>query len=67
MKDGQDYERPDACPRIGVIEPFDAGWDAHKTGLGRRTVELLSPDPGWALLGWDTRALLAKKEKEAAS
>jgi hypothetical protein len=49
------YERPSACPREGQIEPFDAGWHAHEVGLARETVRVLAADPGWALLGWDSR------------
>ena len=55
-----DIERPAACPREGQIEPFDAGWNAHRVGIGRATVEVLANDPGWALLGWDSRDLLAR-------
>jgi len=54
-------ERTDAMPAEGLIEPFDAGWHAHEIGLGRKTVALLSADPGWALLGYDCRALLAAR------
>jgi hypothetical protein len=59
-----DVGRPDACPKEGQVESFDAGWNAHKVGLGRKTVEVLSPDRGWALLGYDTRAMVAAREKE---
>ena len=51
--------RPTACPREGQIKPFDAGWHAHEVGLSRETVRVLAADPGWALLGWDTRNLVA--------
>lgn len=63
-------ERPDACPREGQIEPFDAGWNAHEVGLSRETVRVLASDPGWALLGWDIREHVATNrdvsEKEGA-
>ena len=55
------YEYPTACPKRGTVAPFDAGWDAHEVGLERRTVEALSPDRGWALLGWDARALVVSR------
>jgi len=54
--------RTAAMPAKGVIEPFDAGWEAHVVGLDRATVEALALDPGWALLGWDSRDLLARRE-----
>jgi hypothetical protein len=50
--------RPIMCPPPGHVPSFDAGWDAHEVGLGRGSVEILSPDPGWALLGWDARHLM---------
>lgn len=54
--------RTDAMPREGLVEPFDAGWNAHEVGLDRETVEVLSqPDARkWALLGYDCRAQQAK-------
>ena len=60
-------ERPAAAPLLGQIPSYDAGWNAHEVGLSRKTVEVLSPDPGWALLGWDMRALLAKRQKEEST
>ena len=60
-------ERPAAAPLLGQIPSYDAGWNAHEVGLDRKTVEVLSPDPGWALLGWDMRALLAKRQKEESA
>ena len=48
-------ERPPACPKPGVIEAFDAGWNAHEIGMSRSTVETLAGSPGWALLGYDFR------------
>lgn len=56
-----DVERPASVPAEGVIEPFDAGWDGHRMGLARETVQLLAADPGWALLGWDTRNLIVER------
>lgn len=57
-----DYPRPSSVPAEGVVAPFDAGWEAHAVGLERKTVEIFSPDPEWALLGWDTRALIESKQ-----
>ena len=53
-------ERPEACPKPGVVEAFDAGWDAHEVGIERATVEVFTPASGrgWALLGWDARQLM---------
>lgn len=64
MTTATDYERPDSVPAEGVIEPFDAGWNAHRVGLDRRSVEVLAADPGWALLGYDTRALIADRAEQ---
>lgn len=62
-------ERPDSVPREGEIGAFDAGWNAHEVGLERETVRLLSqPDAlGWALLGYDTRALSAEASRQERS
>lgn len=60
-RDANQLARPEACPKPGQVEPFDAGWNAHEVGLSRRTVELLAADKGWALLGYDTRALVAER------
>jgi hypothetical protein len=59
--------RTDAMPKVGQIEPFDAGWNAHALGIARETVRVLAADPGWALLGWDCRqSLLARAEARDA-
>jgi hypothetical protein len=55
--------RPDSCPRPGVIEAFDAGWNAHEVGLERETVAVFAADPAarpWALMAWDVRQKLAQ-------
>lgn len=49
-------QRPPAAPKEGQVEPYDAGWHAHEIGLSRETVAVVAADPGWALLGYDTRA-----------
>jgi hypothetical protein len=53
-------ERPQSVPREGQVPAFDAGWNAHRLGLERETVRVLTPASGrgWALLGWDVRAKL---------
>lgn len=58
-----DVERPRSVPAEGEIEAFDAGWNGHRVGLGRRSVELFTPASGrpWALLGYDTRALVIER------
>lgn len=57
-------KRPDSCPAPGVVPAFDAGWKAHEVGLGRETVEALTPAPaqGWTLMGYDVRKRLAEEE-----
>jgi hypothetical protein len=57
MDEEPDVERPAAAPREGQIQPYDAGWNAHRVGLERSTVEALARDRGWALLGYDSRHL----------
>lgn len=57
-------ERTEAMPAEGVIAPFDAGWHAHEIGLDRDTVRILAADPGWALLGYDSRAAVAATDHE---
>ena len=59
-----EIERPESAPALGHVPSYDAGWNAHEVGLDRKTVEVLSPDPGWAVLGWDMREMLAKRQKE---
>ncbi len=56
-------DRPESCPKEGMVPAFDAGWNAHKVGLGRETVEVLSHPSGrsWALMGYDVRALIASR------
>lgn len=56
-----EVERPRSVPAVGVVPAFDAGWNAHEKGLSRETVRVLAADPGWALLGWDTRELLSQQ------
>lgn len=53
-------QRTLAMPKEGVVEAFDAGWNAHKVGLSRRTVEVITHPFGrdWALMAWDCRELL---------
>lgn len=53
-------ERPRSVPAPGEIAPFDSGWDAHRIGLERQTVEALAADKGWALLGWDARETVSR-------
>lgn len=55
--DASAVERPQSCPTRGEVPAFDAGWDAHETGLERETVAILTPPSGraWALMGWDAR------------
>lgn len=56
-------ERPASVPAEGQIDAFDAGWQAHETGLGRETVRVLSPTHfarEWALLAWDVRQKLVE-------
>ena len=50
--------RPSSVPAEGQVPAFDAGWNAHRLGLERETVEVLSHPGGreWALMGWDVRA-----------
>lgn len=59
-------ERPAAAPREGQIEAFDAGWNAHETGLERESVRVFTPPTGqgWALLGWDMRETLSRGESK---
>lgn len=54
-------ERPRAVPAEGVIEAFDAGWNAHRIGLERDSVETFAhpSGQGWALLGWNARQQVA--------
>jgi len=52
-----DFPRPDSCPPPGKVEAFDAGWNAHRAGLSRKTVEVLSG--GMALVAWDARNYMA--------
>jgi len=52
-----DFERPASCPPPGKVEAFDAGWNAHRAGLSRKTVEVLSG--GMALIAWDARNYMA--------
>lgn len=62
------HARPDACPAPGMVDAFDAGWNAHEVGLGRETVSVLSPTPyarGWALLAYDTRALVVERGSQS--
>lgn len=59
-----DVPRPAAAPVEGLIEPFDAGWNAHRVGIERETVEVLAADPGWALLGWDMREHVTRRPLE---
>lgn len=59
MSDRDGIVRPSSVPAEGEVEPFDAGWDSHAMGLARATVELVSAEPRWALLGYDCRAQLA--------
>ena len=51
-------------PKEGVVPAFDAGWNAHEVGLERETVSVLAHPTGreWALMGWDCRELVAKRE-----
>jgi len=59
-------ERPDSCPKEGQIAAFDAGWNAHEVGLSRTTTEMFSPSEyaaKWALVAWDVREELSKREK----
>lgn len=66
--EGPDFERPPSVPTRGLVRAYDAGWDAHRLGLARDTVAALAPPSGrdWALLGWDTRALIAQRQQSAA-
>lgn len=59
-------ERPRGCPRPGVVPSFDAGWDAHRMGLSRATVEAVAADKGWATLGWDARQQQHTEQKKEA-
>lgn len=61
MTEREPLLRPDSVPKLGEIEPFDAGWNAHEIGLDRDTVRVLAADPGWALLGYDARDLIIRK------
>jgi len=54
--------RPASVPKPGEVESFDAGWNAHEIGLSRDTVRFLAVDPGWALLGYDSRVVAARQE-----
>ena len=60
--------RPSSVPKAGVIEAFDAGWNAHEIGLDRETVDVLAHPSGrsWALLGYDSRRLVAETEDNQA-
>ncbi len=56
-------QRPNSAPAEGVIGAFDAGWNAHRVGLARETVQVLTPPDAraWALMAWDIRNLEAKR------
>jgi hypothetical protein len=56
-------QRPYTAPKEGVVEAFDAGWNAHSLGMSRETVRVLTPPSGveWALLAWDIRDVEAKR------
>jgi len=65
---GKDIQRPLSCPAEGQIPSFDAGWNAHKVGISRKTVEVLSPPmvPGvksWGVYAWDIRDQLATEAR----
>lgn len=62
------YERPPSCPREGMLAAYDAGWNAFEVGLERETVELLAhpSGQGWALLAYDTCALVANPRRQTA-
>jgi hypothetical protein len=63
-----EIQRPHSCPIEGQIPSFDAGWNAHKLGISRKTVEVLSPPlmPGvksWGVYAWDIRDQLATEAR----
>jgi hypothetical protein len=62
LDDGLDVPRPDSVPKEGMVEAFDAGWNAHRRGLERTTVQVMTPVSGlkWALLGYDCRETVTK-------
>ena len=58
-------ERPASCPRPGLVDGFDAGWNAHEVGLSRESVQVFATDPearAWALMAWDARQKLSEGE-----
>lgn len=59
-----DVRRPDSVPSEGRIAPFDAGWDAHRSGLSRASVAVFAADRGWALLGWDARNTASRDQED---
>ena len=50
-----DVQRPDACPKPGQVQAFDAGWEAHEKGISRESVRVFTNGNGMALLAWDIR------------
>jgi len=61
-----EIERGSSMPKEGVVPAFDAGWNAHEVGLERNTVSVLAHPTGreWALMGWDSRQLVADRMRE---
>ena len=58
-----DFKRTNAMPLRGVVEPFDAGWDAQKCGLSREASGFFARPEAreWVLIGWDCRKALESK------